>query len=216
MSEVGASSPSITCTVNGPYRVTSLPALRNSRGDDLPVTAAVFLCRCGGSANKPFCDGTHAKNGFSSERLRKEPPSAERDTYQGDGVTILDNRSVCAHAGYCTDRLPSVWKTGAEPWIDPAGADAQSIIETIGMCPSGALSFAVDGIEREEPNRPPLITVSKDGPYYVVGSPTLSDEITGQQPQSSEHFTLCRCGQSSNKPFCDGTHWYIGFHDEKN
>ena len=115
----------------------------------------------------------------------------------------------------CTDRLPGVWKLGVEPWIDPAGADAEAIVETIRMCPSGALSYAVDGVEPKL-ERSPLITVSKDGPYFVVGGPALSDEVTGQQPQTAEHFTLCRCGQSKNKPFCDGTHWCVDFRGEKN
>ncbi|HJZ88831.1 MAG TPA: CDGSH iron-sulfur domain-containing protein [Polyangia bacterium] len=216
MSDPTKPKPTIDCTPNGPYLITGLSLLRNSKGDELPARPKMALCRCGGSANKPFCDGTHAKIGFSDARLRAEPPTSERVAYRGQRVTILDNRSVCAHAGYCTDGLPTVWKQGGEPWIDPDGADAQAIIEVVRRCPSGALACAVDGVECSDPEREPQITVSKDGPYHVVGGPELRDPATGQTPQSREHFTLCRCGGSQNKPFCDGTHWHIGFRDDKN
>ena len=43
----------------------------------------------------------------------------------------------------------------------------------------------------------------------------LEDQVAGQTPQTKDHYTLCRCGGSKNKPFCDGTHW-DGFVDEKN
>jgi CDGSH-type Zn-finger protein len=109
-----------------------------------------------------------------------------------------------------------VWKLDTEPWIDPDGAEPQAIVATIARCPSGALRAAADGAPLPEPARGPAIMVSKDGPYFVVGGPRLNDPMTGQQPQSSEHYTLCRCGQSTNKPFCDGTHWSVGFVDERN
>lgn len=61
----------------------------------------------------------------------------------------------------------------------------------------------------------PAIFVSPDGPYVVTGGPDLVDTARGEGA-STEHFTLCRCGGSKNKPFCDGTHWHIKFADEKN
>ena len=60
-----------------------------------------------------------------------------------------------------------------------------------------------------------MIMVSKDGPYRITGGIELKDESMGEGA-SREHYTLCRCGGSKNKPFCDGTHWYIKFKDEKN
>jgi uncharacterized Fe-S cluster protein YjdI len=138
-----------------------------------------------------------------------------RVEYRGQRITIHDNRAVCSHAGYCTDSLASAFKSEAEPWIDPDGADVEQIIETIRKCPSGALRYSIDGVEAKDRDREPTITVSKDGPYVVVGAPELQGEEQSR-PESAEHYTLCRCGGSRNKPFCDGTHWHINFRDEKN
>ena len=188
--------------------------MRNSRGEDISTGTSFALCRCGGSANKPFCDGTHKTIGFSDARL--SDGSGDRlAIYSGAAITIRDNRSICAHAGYCTDGLPAVFKDGAEPWIDADAAAAPAIIATIRKCPSGALSYAVDGAEPERESREPMITATKDGPYAIVGGVELLDAAWGDGA-SREHYTLCRCGGSRNKPFCDGTHGDIGFHDGKN
>ncbi len=61
------SKPTIECAPNGPYLVKNLENLQNSKGDRIPTKPVIALCRCGGSANKPFCDGTHEKIGFKSE-----------------------------------------------------------------------------------------------------------------------------------------------------
>jgi len=204
--------PTIECKPNGPYLVRNLDDLRDARGDRLQPKPVMALCRCGGSSNKPFCDGTHQKNGFSGAKLA-ERSADKRESYQAKRITIHDNRSICAHAGLCSDGLASVFRTKREPWIDPAGAEAEAIIETIRRCPSGALSYSLDGVEGEDPQRAPAITVTKDGPYAVTGGAQLLEQ-SWAQGASTEHYTLCRCGGSKNKPFCDGTHWSIGFKDE--
>jgi CDGSH-type Zn-finger protein len=171
----------------------------------------VALCRCGGSSTKPFCDGTHAKIGFSDQNSA-DPAANRRAAYAGGAITIFDNRSICAHAGFCTDRLKSVFRMDAEPWIDPDGASVPAIIATIEQCPSGALSYARNGIEAAPPAREPMVTVTNDGPYAVTGSIALEAVAFGEGA-SKEHYTLCRCGGSKNKPFCDGTHWHNRFKD---
>ena len=206
-------SATIECRPNGPYLVKGELAVRNSAGEAIATEAVFALCRCGGSSNKPFCDGTHKKNGFSSARIAGGSDD-KLDLYRGAAITIRDNRSICAHAGYCTDGLPGVFKDGTEPWIDPDGAAAQAIIETVRKCPSGALSYSVDGTQPMAEARAPAITVTKDGPYTIVGGVDLLDAHWGKGA-SREHYTLCRCGASKNKPFCDGTHWDIGFDDAK-
>jgi len=136
------------------------------------------------------------------------------DDYIGKGVTIHDNRGVCSHVGYCTDNLPSVFLMGKEPWIDPNGAPVADVIRVIKMCPSGALSYSVEGKKHDTLDREPGVSLRKDGPYTVVGGIQLED-YDKSTPQSKEHYTLCRCGGSKNKPFCDGTHWSNNFkHDE--
>jgi CDGSH-type Zn-finger protein len=205
--------PTIECKPNGPYVVKNLDDLKDSRGGNVPLKPVVALCRCGGSANKPFCDGTHQSIGFSGTRLA-DPSADKRDDYHGRKITIHDNRAICSHAGYCTDGLPTVFKYRSEPWIDPDGAEVEAIIATIRKCPSGALSYSLGGVEYRDQQRAPSITVTKDGPYAVVGGVRLIDQAWGQGA-STEHYTLCRCGASKNKPFCDGTHWSIGFRDDK-
>ncbi len=204
--------PSITSALDGPYMVKDLKNFANQKG---PIEAkeTMALCRCGGSANKPYCDGTHAKIGFSSAKLEGRVKD-KRENYVGEKITIHDNRGICAHAGRCTDGLASVFRLKEEPWIHADAASADVIIATIQKCPSGALSYSVDDVEHRDRDGEPTIFVAPNGPYVVSGGPDLLDTIWGEAA-SKEYFTLCRCGGSKNKPFCDGTHWYNKFTNDK-
>lgn len=209
------SSPhaTITCKPNGPYLVKGLATFTNSSGAAIATKETIALCRCGRSDNKPFCDGTHAKIGFEDGKKPNRSKDKRKD-YAGKAITIHDNRGLCAHAGVCTDRLSSVWRMGVKPWIDPDGASAAAIIETIEGCPSGALSYSVDEQEHVDADRPCAIRLAKNGPYVITGSIEL-DGVEFGDGSSREHYTLCRCGASKNKPFCDGSHYDAGFeHDE--
>jgi len=205
--------PNITPSPNGPYLVTGLKNFANQKGP-IETRKTMALCRCGGSANKPFCDGTHARNGFSSAKLEGRIED-KRENYTGEKITIHDNRGICAHAGRCTDGLASVFRLKEEPWIHPDSESRDAIIATIRQCPSGALSYSVDDVESRDRAGEPTIFVAPNGPYVVSGGCGLSDTTRGQGA-STEHFTICRCGGSKNKPFCDGSHWYNGFTDDKN
>jgi len=204
----------IECRPNGPYLVKGLVGLTNSRGESVATEGVFALCRCGHSANKPFCDGTHKTVGFSGARV-SDGSNDKLKSYSAPGITIYDNRSICAHAGYCSDGLAAVFREEGTPWIDPHGGSVQAIVETIRKCPSGALRCTVDGLESPVDARAAKITITKDGPYAIVGSVELL-EARWAEGASQEHYTLCRCGASKNKPFCDGAHWSIGFHDDKN
>ena len=83
---------------------------------------------------------------------------------------------------------------------------------TIRKCPSGALSYSIEGVEAPPAGGPPMITVTNDGPYTITGRVELVGVEFGDGA-SKDHYTLCRCGASKNKPFCDGSHWSIGFKD---
>ena len=209
--------PKIACLPNGPYYLLNdmtpqaIPNLVDAEGEPCATVIGVALCRCGGSSNKPFCDGTHGTIGFVDEK-ETDGSSDIRKSYSGQQITIHDNRGICSHAGFCTDNLKSVFKLGEEPWIDPDGATTQEIIDTIKQCPSGALSYSIDKVEYRDQDRPPMVTVTKNGPYTITGGVELLDQNTGDGA-SSEHYALCRCGASKNKPFCDGSHWQIGFED---
>ena len=205
--------PTIEPIKDGPLKVTGLGDFYNSRGERIETRKAIFLCRCGASKNKPFCDGTHTRIGFTDEKA--EDRTGDRlETYEGREITVLDNRGVCSHAGYCTSGLPEVWRSGTEPWIDPDAAGKAAILEIIHRCPSGALSYLEQGQARTEFHESAEIQVSRDGPFYVRGSVELKEVAFGEGA-SREHYVLCRCGASKNKPFCDGSHWYAGFQDDE-
>lgn len=205
--------PHITPSLNGPYWVTDLASFSNRNGP-IRIQPSMALCRCGGSANKPFCDGSHVKLGFSSANLASDKAGGRR-SYEGRDITIHDDRAICSHAGICTDGLRVVFRLGQEPWIQPDAASREQIIATVRQCPSGALSYSVDGPESRDREASPAIYVSPNGPYVVTGRPELRNTLR-PKGASTEHFTLCRCGGSKNKPYCDGTHSQVGFKDDKN
>jgi CDGSH-type Zn-finger protein/truncated hemoglobin YjbI len=211
----------IRLVANGPYLVTNATRLTDYLGQPGPLRPQLALCRCGASKLKPLCDGSHATNGFDDAKDPNRVPD-RRDTYVGQQVTILDNRGVCQHAGYCTDRLATVFRTSEEPFVAPSGGRMDEIIRAVRDCPSGALSYAIDGEEARDSvdyhgSREPAIEVTKDGPYRITGGIRLVDSEGADVPRnegaSFERYALCRCGQSRNKPFCSGMHWYVDFHD---
>ena len=213
--------PVVMTAKNGPYLVTNVPVLRTPLGERLTVPPQVALCRCGASAMKPFCDGTHATSGFTDDKDPNRVPD-RRDTYPGQQVMIFDNRGICQHAGLCTDRLPTAFRTDKEPFVAPSGARMDELIHAVRDCPSGALSLAFDGEEARtladwHGQRERAIEITQDGPYRVTGGVRLIDATGTDVPRaagsSREHYALCRCGHSQNKPFCSGMHWYIDFRD---
>lgn len=177
---------------------------------DIPIRDSALLCRCGASERKPFCDGSHVGVGFTSRRMWK--PGAGRElSYEGASITVHDNRALCAHVEYCVEELPTVFDRSKRPWIDPDGATVEEIVALCRKCPSGALSCTVDGVlHRNYDERPPVVIASAEGPYFLQGGVQVADEPEFEGG-SYEHCTLCRCGQSRNKPRCDGKHWEIGF-----
>ena len=213
--------PAIMTAKNGPYLVTNVTVLRTPLGGEVPVPPQLALCRCGASALKPFCDGSHAITGYTDGKDPDRVPD-QRDTYPGQQVTIFDNRGICQHSGLCTDRVPTAFRTGAEPFVAPSGARLDELVRAVRDCPSGALSLAFDGQEARDladwhGTRERAIEVTQDGPYRVTGGIPVTDAAGADVPRaagsSREHFALCRCGHSQNKPFCSGMHWYVEFRD---
>jgi CDGSH-type Zn-finger protein/truncated hemoglobin YjbI len=200
---------------DGPYRVVGDVSIKDAEGTVLRTTGSHCLCRCGGSRNKPFCDATHGLKGFVGTEAADHSVIADRrSSYQAaSGITVYDDRGRCAHFGQCTERLPAAFRAAAEPFVDPDGASASDIARVVAGCPSGALAYAVKGdptpVEQEEAcSISPIV----DGPYRVRG-PIEIVGADGQAYELRERQTLCRCGQSRNRPFCDGSHWYAGFRD---
>jgi CDGSH-type Zn-finger protein len=227
MNDTPASAPRIRVTPGGPYLVTgSVPLTRRrivlSEHEEslawettgaLESAETVALCRCGHSANKPFCDGSHARVGFDGAESAPTSTYDERATvYAGERSVVRDDRGLCEHAGFCGNRLTNVWRMAGEP------SDADSVlraqmIRMIEHCPSGALSYRLsqDGPDLE-PGLGVGIAVSDDGPYLVTGAIPL-ERADGAPFEARNRMTLCRCGASSTKPLCDGSHKSAGFRD---
>ena len=205
--------PNIKVIDNGPYIVSAASQVtRLSDGKSYEAVGQVALCRCGGSKNKPFCDGTHAVNGFSGDKDPDRTPDL-REEYAAAGITIHDNRGLCAHAGRCTDGLPEVFRLRQEPFIDPEAGSPDEIVRTINQCPSGALSYSIAGAEHSSSGGDQVVGFVPKGPYVVRGGAELegAELLEGA---TTDHFALCRCGKSTNKPFCSGAHWNVEFDED--
>jgi CDGSH-type Zn-finger protein len=213
----------ITIVRDGPYQVTGgAPLVRetigvNGAGDSVtwevgavvPTRRAYQLCRCGQSADKPFCDGSHATTGFDgTETATREPYAEQAGALEGPEMVLTDAESLCAFARFC-DRDGAVWNTVGEV-SGPSAREAYG--RQVGQCPSGRLLAIVrENGKVIEPDLPPSLALVADpgqgvaGPIWVRGG----IEIVGANGVAYEvrnRVTLCRCGASRNKPFCDGSH----------
>ena len=188
---------------DNPYIVKNT-TLTDSRGNILKTNCTYSLCRCGKSECSPFCDGTHINSDFSAERLIKEKPEAEY--YEGEKITIVFDRYLCMGAGFCGE-LESVFGTHKNPFFNPDGESEDKIIETIKKCPSGALSYILNGIHETKYYEKNEIEIKDNGPLYCRGNISLIDDMDSRKYlPDADHFCLCRCGKSKKKPLCDGSH----------
>jgi CDGSH-type Zn-finger protein len=205
--------PVISCAKNGPMIVKGLENFIDSDGKRLEPKAVMGLCRCGASLNKPYCDGNHKYAGFTDEvsPYRSEDKATH---YEGSDITIINNPLLCSIAGYCHQELGRVFNLKNDPWIDPDGDTLEHIKALIEKCPSGALSYSINGQPQPVNACEATISIEKNGPLRVRGGIELQDAKWGQGA-SQEHYTLCRCGASKNKPFCDGSHLKINFDDSQ-
>lgn len=214
-------TPHIEVMPHGPYEVSGDVPLRPktiirsekgealtwSTADEIEHPPTYLLCRCGQSENKPFCDGSHAFDLFDGTESASTNTSAERvEIHDGPGLRVLKDGELCQHAGFCGNKVRT--------WFDmiPHTDDQQVRVQLLGMiehCPSGALSYELEG-EPIEPDLPVAISPTTDGPLFVSGRIEI-ERTSGEVMETRNRVTLCRCGQSSNKPLCDGTHFEIGF-----
>lgn len=191
---------------NGPIMLKAVdedfPILQTSTGDDIKLEKPTALCRCGVTKKKPFCDGTHNGIDYSDENTCQND---KLQNYEAPEITVHFNRSICSGAAECVRNLPAVFKNASEDWIHPAEASAAEVIETVGKCPSGALTYTIDG--KTTLNEEPLVSIRivPNGPYEIKG-PVEFDAPKWSQNASRTSFALCRCGKSKNAPFCDYEH----------
>ncbi len=199
----------ITPKEDGPLVLTSEDGILFSEDQQLETKNAAFLCRCGHSAKKPFCDGAHNKAGFSSA---KEIDQQIIQEYTGREVCITFNRSICAGAAHCVHELPEVFSSqGSENWIFPDQGSLAEIEKTVCSCPSGALTYTVKGERFIDSRTQPKVSIVKNGPYIVESVPF--EGAMDALHWSPTKYTLCRCGLSKNKPYCDYSHGEQGWSD---
>jgi CDGSH-type Zn-finger protein len=208
---------------DGPYLVTGgLPLseqwiVTNADGDSLdyregkkhPSPQQYALCRCGQSGNKPFCDGSHQKVKFDgTETASREPYLKQAETIEGPTVNLTDAESLCAFARFC-DPKGRIWNLVKQS-DDP---EARRLTEfEAAHCPSGRLVVWDKKTGKAiEPKYEPSLGLIEDtdkkvsGPIWVRGGiPVISAD--GKAYEVRNQVTLCRCGASNNKPFCDGSH----------
>jgi CDGSH-type Zn-finger protein len=192
-------------------------SVRYDWGKPFKKQSQYYLCRCGHSSSKPYCDGTHAKIGFDgTETASRKPYREQAKLIEGPVVSLTDAESLCAFARFC-DPNGQVWRLVKE--TDRAKAKQDFVRQTCD-CPSGRL-VAWDN-KTGEPIEPKLelsLGLIEDpveqcsGPIWARGGIQVI-AADGFRYEVRNRVTLCRCGASKNKPFCDGTHAAIKFRDE--
>ncbi len=125
----------------------------------------------------------------------------------GDKIDITFNGKRCIHARHCVLGLPQVFKANVVgPWIDPNASSVESLVAVAHACPSGAIQYArKDGGPAESAPPVNLVQVRENGPLGVRAPVAINGQFVGYR------VTLCRCGASNNKPYCDGSHVGAGF-----
>lgn len=217
---------------NGPYIVQGNIPLQDESidGDELgrprkwdkgkkyKTKETYSLCRCGKSNNMPFCDNAHLSQPFSGEETADNKPFLTKaKVFKGPTIDLLDDPKICVGARFCY-RDGGTWKLTKES--DDVSKKNKAIQQSCN-CPSGRLVM-VDKKDNAqiEPKLDKVISVVEDpsinvsGPLWLKGGIPVQS-ANGEVYEIRNRVTLCRCGESKNKPFCDGTHIPIKFHSAK-
>jgi len=213
--------PKIKIIKNGPYIVTGgVPLIKmiiepDEDGYSLnwkevecyPFRESYALCRCGNSSKKPYCDGKHVLTNFDGKLTADRKPYLDDiRNYDGPELKLTDKRNLCSGAGFC---VPD-----GNIWNLTTNSDnpeyRQIAIEQASNCPSGRLVVWDKTNSPIEPTFEPSIIVTEDqdgvpGPLWIRGRIEIESD-DGYIYEVRNRITLCRCGKSENKPFCDTSH----------
>lgn len=221
----------IKVTKNGPFEVSGgiplseeeITCDENSdpldwkKTKDFPARMEYNLCRCGKSKNKPFCDNSHLEVEFDGEETAdaKRKFSEMKQTYEGPLVDLHDAEELCAGAGFC-HRAGGTWDL-----TEKNDQKSKEIaIQQSCNCPSGRLVIEDRKKGVIEPEFEESISVAQEpdrgvsGPLWVKGKVEI-ESANGETYEKRNRVTLCRCGKSNNKPFCDGMHHMAEFNDKE-
>lgn len=215
---------------HGPYRVIGGIPLAiqkitpNGRGESwewvqgrsFPYSPEYFLCRCGQSQNKPFCDNSHVRSGFvGNETASRRPLERQSEHFVGPTHVLSDAEQFCAFARFC-DPGGKIWSL-----IGQTGDSKvrELVVREASHCPAGRLVLRENSTGKvTEPDLPPSIGLVEDpamecsGPLWVRGGIRV-ESASGTPYEIRNRMTLCRCGASTNMPFCNGSHASIRFRD---
>jgi Uncharacterized conserved protein len=221
----------IKITADGPYMIYGRPPIdqeiivKNEEGASWEYRKGLkfdssqeptALCRCGASKNAPYCDGSHVGLRWDPRETNNKRPLLEgAQTFEGPTMILADNEKYCAFARFC-DAYGRIWNI-----VQRAGTEEEKelVRHEAGHCPAGRL-VVYDKEKKEvyEPAFEPSIGVIEDpgirvsGPLWVKGGIRI-ESADGKSYEIRNRVTLCRCGMSSNKPFCNGAHASIHFKD---
>jgi CDGSH-type Zn-finger protein len=232
MADPKGARPRIKVTKNGPYLATGgLPVAQDivvlgkdgkperwKKGPDYPRRESCGLCRCGASKNKPYCDGAHVGRGFDGTETAPRAGTLERaERTAGEEIDLTWSEELCEAARFCLGG-DDAW-TYAERSHDPESKE-KAVTEAC-ACPSGSLTAWDKKTGRMiEPVLEPSVGVIESpaegwsGPLWIKGGVPI-ESAAGAVYEVRNRVTLCRCGQSQNKPFCDGTHTATGFKSDR-
>ena len=185
----------------------------------VPTHGTYTLCRCGEALDGPFCDGTHVETRFDgAEQADCRPFDEQAQRFPGPGTMLLDVLPLCAGTRHCTLAEGDTWEL-VEKSDDPHLRELA--IRTAQLCPAGRLVVLdpATGAALEPEHEPSIVLledpeVKTSGPIWVRGGiPVQSSDGTVHEVRN--RVTLCRCGESHIKPFCDSVHIRLGWHEGK-
>ncbi|MFZ3101172.1 MAG: CDGSH iron-sulfur domain-containing protein [Desulfitobacteriaceae bacterium] len=223
------STPKIKIVRGGPYLVSgNIPmtdqtiianekgrSIKWEAGDSYSEKEAYALCRCGHSSNSPYCDGSHQKNQFEgTETASRQKYLEQAQTLEGSDLVLTDANDLCAYARFCHRQEGDVWEL-TEHSDEPKLRD--SAIQAAADCPAGRLiTWDKKTGKAIEPKFEPSIGIIEDPPQKVSGPIWVRGGIPIEASDGTEYevrnmVTLCRCGKSQNKPFCDAAHVSIRY-----
>lgn len=222
--ETSDSKVKIKVSKNGPYLVSGKVPITEQiiscdskgtpkqweKGEKYPLRENCTLCRCGQSEHKPCCDGTHVKVNFDgTETAAMQSYEEQARKIDGPALELLDAEILCASARFC-HRGGDIWDQISET---EKPETRKNVIANACDCPSGRL--VVRDKKTKEPIEPHLeksLGLIEDpsmgvrGPIWVRGRIPV-ESADGKTYETRNRVTLCRCGKSTNKPFCDSSHY---------
>jgi CDGSH-type Zn-finger protein len=225
-----SNNPKIKITKDGPYIVTGkIPLAKEiivcdnknipikwEKGEEYSMRESYTLCRCGKTKNPPFCDGTHTEIKFDgTETANRKSYYEQAEITEGPELDLADVVRLCASARFC-DKSIGTWRL-TERSNNPKFKSLA--IETANNCPSGRLVIIDKKTDKPiEPDFEPSISLVEDphsitsGSIWVKGCVPI-ESADGTLYETRNRVTLCRCGKSDNKPFCNGAHITAKYND---